>query len=120
MVDWRRADGQVAAELVALLPVLLGRLACVWQAVLAGHASLAAGSAARAAARAAAIRLDAPAAARAPLPRRVGRAPRRRERGLRVTTRADGAVEVAVRIPTLPWLPDLGRTRATARFDPQR
>jgi hypothetical protein len=113
MVDWRRADGQVAAELVALLPVLLGLLACVWQAVLAGHASLAVGSAARAAARAAAIGLDAPAAARAHLPRRL-------ERGLRVTTHADGAVEVAVRIPTLPWVPDLGRTRATVRFEPQR
>jgi hypothetical protein len=109
----RRADGQAAAELVALLPVLLGLLACVWQAVLAGHASLAAGTAARAAARAQAIGLDAPAAARAHLPRFL-------EHGLHVTPHADGAVTVAVRIPTLPGVPDLGHTRATARFEPQQ
>ena len=108
----RRADGQAAAELVALLPVLLALLACVWQAVLAGHASLAAGTAARAAARAQAIGLDAPAAARAHLPRFL-------ERGLRVT-RSDGAVIVTVRIPTLPGVPALGHTRATARFEPQQ
>jgi hypothetical protein len=109
----RRADGQAAAELVALLPVLLGLLACVWQALLAGHASLAAGTAARAAARAQAIGLDAPAAARAHLPRFL-------EHGLQVTPHADGAVTVVVRIPTLPGLPDLGHTRATARFEPQQ
>jgi len=110
---WRRADGQAAAELVALLPVLLGLLGCVWQGVLAGHASLAAGTAARAAARAQAVGLDGPAAARAHLPRHL-------ERGLHVKTRSDGAVEVTVRIPRLPGVPDLGHTRATARFDPQR
>jgi Flp pilus assembly protein TadG len=110
---WRRSDGQAATELVALLPVLLGLLACVWQAVLAGHASLAAGTAARAAARAQAIGLDAPAAARAHLPRVL-------EHGLRVDTHADGAVTVTVRIPTLPGVPDLGRTRATARFEAQQ
>ena len=110
---WRRADGQAAAELVALLPVLLGLLACVWQAVLAGHASYAAGAAARAAARAQAIGLDAPATARAHLPGFL-------ERGLHVNTHADGAVTVAVRIPTLPGVPDLGHTKATARFEPQR
>ena len=109
----RRADGQAAAELVALLPVLLGLLACVWQAVLAGHASLAAGTAARAAARAQAIGLDAPAA-----PARTSRGSS--STGCRSTTHADGAVTVAVRIPTLPGVPDLGHTRATARFEPQR
>lgn len=109
----RRADGQAAAELVALLPVLLGLLACAWQAVLAGHASLAAGTAARAAARAQAIGLDAPAAARAHLPRFL-------EQGMHVTPHADGAVTVVVRIPTLPGVPDLGHTRATARFEPQQ
>ncbi len=93
------------------MPVLLGLLACVWQAVLAGHASLAAGTAARAAARAQAIGLDAPAAARAHLPRFL-------EHGLHVTPHADGAVTVVVRIPTLPGVPDLGHTRATARFEP--
>jgi TadE-like protein len=108
----RRAEGQAAAELVALLPVLLGLLACVWQGVLAGHASLAAATAARAAARAQAIGLDAPAAARAHLPRFL-------EQGLHVTPHSDGAVTVAVRIPTLPGVPDLGHARATARFEPQ-
>jgi pilus assembly protein CpaE len=113
MPPWRRADGQAAVELVALLPVLLGLLACVWQAVLAGHAGLAAGSAARAAARAQAIGLDVPAAARAHLPARL-------EHGLRVTAGDGGAVEVAVRIPTLPGVPGLGHVTATARFNPQR
>src|SRR6266545_6298338 len=74
----RREHGQAAAELVALLPLLIGVLACAWQVVLAGHAVLAAGAAARAAARAQAIGLDAGAAARAHLPTHL-------ERGLRVT-----------------------------------
>lgn len=109
----RRAEGQAATELVALLPVLLGLLAGVWQAVLAGHASLAAGTAARAAARAQAVGLDAPAAARAHLPRFL-------EDGLHVKIHEDGGVMVAVRIPTLPGVPDLGHTRATARYEPQQ
>jgi hypothetical protein len=112
MVEWRRADGQAAAELVALLPVVAGLLACAWQLVLVGHATLSAGTAARAAARAQALGLDARAAARAHLPARL-------ERGLRVSSGADGAVAVAVRIPTLPGIPSLGRVEATARFDPQ-
>jgi len=109
----RREHGQAAAELVALLPLLIGVLACAWQVVLAGHAVLAAGAAARAAARAQAIGLDAGAAARAHLPTHL-------ERGLRVTAKADGTVAVAVRIPTLPGLPPVGHATATARFDPQR
>jgi len=112
MAGWRRADGQAAAELVALLPILLGVLACAWQLVLLGHATLAAGTAAHAAARARALGLDAPAAARAHLPARL-------EHGLRVHARPDGGVQVAVRIPTLPGIPPLGRVEATARFDPQ-
>jgi hypothetical protein len=113
MVGWRRADGQAAAELVALLPVVVGVLACAWQLVLVGHAALAAAAAARAAARAQAIGLDAPAAARAHLPARL-------ERDLHVRPLPDGAVEVAVRIPTLPGIPSLGRAESRARFDPQR
>ena len=112
MVGWRREDGQAAAELVALLPLVVGVLACAWQLVLLGHATLAAGTAAHAAARARALGLDAHAAARAHLPARL-------ERGLRVLDRADGAVEVAVRIPTLPGIPPLGHVEARARFDPQ-
>jgi hypothetical protein len=112
MVGWRRADGQAATELVAVLPLVIGVLACAWQLVLLGHAALAAGTAAHAAARARALGLDAQAAARAHLPGRL-------ERGLRVRAGADGAVEVAVRIPTLPGLPPLGHVEAMARFDPQ-
>src|SRR3954453_3595409 len=100
MVGWRRADGQAAAELVAVLPLVVGVLACAWQLVLLGHAALAAGTApppappgpaAHAAARAQALGLDAQAAARAHLPARL-------EGGLRVRAGAGGAVEVAVRI----------------------
>src|SRR3954468_2004453 len=112
MVGWRRADGQAAAELVAVLPLVVGVLACAWQLVLLGHTALAAGTAAHAAARARALGLDAQAAARAPLPGRL-------EPGLRVRAGAGGAVEVVVRIPTLPGIPPLGHVQASARFAPQ-
>jgi hypothetical protein len=98
---------------VALLPLLAGVLALLWQLVLAGHAVWAAGAAARAGARAHAIGLEAAAAARARLPRRL-------ERGLEVRTREGGTVEVAVRIPALPGVPALGRATASAHFEPQR
>ena len=112
MVEWRRADGQAAAELVAVLPLVVGALACAWQLVLLGHAALAAGTAAHAAARAQALGLDAQAAARAHLPARL-------EHGVRVRAGAGGAIEVGVRIPTLPGIPPLGHVEASARFDPQ-
>jgi len=113
MLAWRRTDGQAAAELVALLPLAALLLAGAWQLVLAGHATWAAGSAARAAARAAAVGADARAAARAELAARL-------ERGLRVRDRGPGTVEVRLRIPPVLGLPVLGHTTATAHFRPQR
>jgi hypothetical protein len=104
--------GQATVELVALLPLLVLVLAGAWQAVLAGHAAWAAAVAARAAARADAVGSDATGAARARLPGSL-------DRGLRVTAGSDGAVEVRVRIPSLPGLPSPGHASAAARFEPQ-
>ena len=106
-------SGQATVELVALLPVLVAVLAAVWQGVLAGHAVWAATAAARAAARAHAVGADPRAAALAHLPGSL-------EHGLRVTTESEGAVEIAVRIPSLPGLPSPGHAHAGAQFEPQR
>ncbi len=110
---WRRSDGQAAVELVGVLPFACLVCAVVWQLALAGHAAWAAGAAARAAARASAIGLDAEAAARGALPSSL-------ERRLRVRAAAPGSVEVAVRIPAVGGgvLP-VGSVRAGARFAPQ-
>jgi hypothetical protein len=99
-------------ELVAILPFLAALLAALWQLSLAGHAAWAAATAARAAARADAVGADPRRAALDHLPRSL-------ERGLRVRAVTAGEVRVDVRIPTLPGLPSLGHTRATARFSPQ-
>jgi hypothetical protein len=112
MRSWRRIEGQATAELVALLPLAALIIAAAWQLVVAGHATWAAGSAARAAARAAAIGGDPRAAARAALPARL-------ERGLGVRDRGSGTVEVTLRIPPVLGLPVLGHTTATAHFQPQ-
>jgi hypothetical protein len=109
---WRADAGQATVEVVALLPMLAIVLAGAWQAVLAGHASWAATAAARAAARAHAVGADPTRAARTHLPGTL-------ERGLRVTTGAEGAVEVRIRIPSLPGLPSPGHASAGARFEPQ-
>ena len=106
-------SGQATVELVALLPVLVAVLAAVWQGVLAGHAVWAATAAARAAARAHAVGADPRAEALAHLPGSL-------EHGLRVTTESEGAVEIAVRIPSLPGLPSPGHAHAGAQFEPQR
>lgn len=105
--------GQAAVELVALLPVLALLLAAAWQGVVAAHAVWAAGAAARTAARAAAVGGNAPRAARRALPPAL-------RPGARIDAAEAGAVEVAVRIPTLPGIPPLGRTTAFAHFRPQR
>ena len=112
MRSWRRIEGQATAELVALLPLAALIIAAAWQLVVAGHATWAAGSAARAAARAAAIGRDPRAAARAALPARL-------ERGLAVRDRGSGTVDVTLRIPPVLGLPVLGHTTATAHFQPQ-
>ena len=100
-------------ELVSLLPLAALLLAVVWQAAVAGHATWAAGSAARAAARASATGTDVRAAARARLPDRL-------ERGLAVRDEGEGTVEVAVRVPAVLGLPPLGRVTASAHFAPQQ
>ena len=106
------ARGQAAVELVAVLPLVLALLGGLWQLALVGEASWACAGAARAAARADAVGLDAAAAARARLPARL-------ESGLRVRRVPGGAVRVSVRIPSALGL-RLGRASSTARFAPQR
>jgi hypothetical protein len=110
---WRKCEGQAAVELVALLPLAALLIAVGWQAAVAGHAYWAAGAAARAAARAAAVGGDPRAAAR-------GRLSGSLERGLGVRDAGDGSVAVAIRIPRVLGLPGLGRVSATAHFRPQR
>ena len=112
MRSLRRIEGQAAAELAALLPLAALLIAGAWQLVVAGHASWAAGAAARAAARASAVGGDARAAARAELSAGL-------EHGLRVRDRGSGTVEVTLRIPPVLGLPLLGHTTATAHFRPQ-
>jgi hypothetical protein len=107
------AAGQASVELVAVLPFACLVCAVVWQVVLAGHAAWAAGSAARAAARASAVGLDPKAAARSALPGGL-------ERRLSVREGSGGAVSVGVRIPSVAGdLLPLGSVTATARFAPQ-
>jgi Flp pilus assembly protein TadG len=109
----RGQSGQAAVELVALLPVLVALLAGLWQAALVGHASWSAAVAARAAARAHALGLDARAAARAHLATPL-------ERGLRVSESDGGKVTVTVRVPSPLGVARVGHTSATASFAAQR
>ena len=107
-------SGQAAVELVAVLPVLIALLAGVWQVALVGHASWSAATAARAAARADALGLDARAAARAHLPTGL-------ERGLGVREAARGGeVTVTVRVPSVIGGARVGRVSATSAFAAQR
>jgi len=105
--------GQAGVELVALLPLAVLVLAVVWQLAATGHATWEAASAARAAARAHALGRDPRAAARGHLSGAL-------ERGLRVSARDDGRVEIRVRIPSVLGAIQLGDATATARFAPQR
>jgi hypothetical protein len=107
-----RESGQATVELVSLLPLLAVLVAALWQGVLAGQAIWLAGSAARAAARAEAIGLDASAAARGVLPETLGR-------GLKVRGRGDGAVDVAIAVPTVVGGGKVMTVGASARFQPQ-
>jgi hypothetical protein len=106
-------NGQAAVELVAVLPLLAALLAGLWQVALVGHASWSAATAARAAARAEALGLDARAAARAHLPPRL-------ERGLRVRSSTRGVVTVTVRVPSVLGGVGMGRASASAAFAAQR
>jgi hypothetical protein len=107
-----RQEGQAAVETVALLPIIALVTALLLQAALAGQAAWLAGSAARAAARAAAIEADPAAAARGVLPERL-------ERGLDVRAGEDG-VRVRIRVPAVAGRTTVLRVSATAHLQEQR
>ncbi len=103
----RAADerGQAAAELVAVVPLLLLLFLAVAQLAVAGFALWSAGDAARAGARAAHVGGDARAAALSALPGWL-------ERGARID--AGGPVEVRVEAPALlPGMPPIAVSAAT-------
>lgn len=104
--------GQASVELVALLPVIALLAALAWQAALVGQAVWLAGSAARAAARSAAIGVVAREAALRVLPDRL-------ETGLKVRGIADGGVRLTVRVPAVLGRRGLGSVSASARLQPQ-
>ncbi|MDP9376907.1 MAG: pilus assembly protein [Actinomycetota bacterium] len=118
MANTQRSDlkederGQATVEFVALIPLVLLVVLVLWQSVLAGHATWAAGAAARAAARAHAVGQNAEAAARGHLPHNL-------EPGLHVRPQKDGAVEVEVRIPRVVRGVDLGHATSSAHFADQ-
>ena len=103
--------GQASVELVALLPLVAVLGAVLWQGVVAGQAAWASGTAARAAARAAAVGGDPRAAARATLPAGL--------RGVaRVSTR-DGGVVVRLGVPSVVGPGRLATITTAAAFPAQ-
>lgn len=104
--------GQASLELVALLPLVVVVAALIWQLAVAGHATWAAGAAARAAARADAVGDDAVQAARRAVPVEL-------RRGLRLTEGGDGTVRVHLEIPSVAPGLDFGRATAQAHFPTQ-
>lgn len=108
----RSTRGQAAVELVGILPVLaLLGLLC-WQAVVAGQAVWLSGAAARAAARASALDLDATAAARRVLPGALAD-------GVAVDDAGGGDVQVHLTIPAVVGGVVLGTIDERARFAAQ-
>ena len=105
-------SGQAAVEFVGVLPFLALLAMALWQLAVAGQAAWLSGSAARAAARAHAVRADPADAARAVLPTRL-------EQGLRVRPGRDGAVTVTLGIPAVVGAGSLGSIDGRARFEPQ-
>jgi hypothetical protein len=108
-----RQDGQATVELVALLPLVGLLAALLWQALLAGETLWLSGSAARAAARAAAVGSDPAAAARAVLPARFAAT-------VHVERDRDGVVTVSLRIPAVLGGGTLAPVATRARFEAQR
>ena len=109
MPNARDEHGQAAAELVAVIPLVLVLLAAVAQLAVAGYALWTAGDAARAGARAAAVGGDAEEAARSALPGWL-------ERDARIDTA--GPVQVRLDAPAiLPGAPPIPVTARTA-LDP--
>jgi hypothetical protein len=84
--------GQASIELLGVLPAVLLAALAAWQIVLAGYTAWLAGNAARVAARADAVGRDPEAAARGALPARL-------RRGLIVSARSGGRIDVRVRVP---------------------
>ena len=109
----RAQEGQATVETVAILPAVVLVVLVAWQLAVAGQALWLSGSAARAAARAQALGLDPAAAARGTLPSRL-------DGGLRVRADANGAVRVAIAVPSVVGGWRLGALGARARFEPQR
>jgi hypothetical protein len=102
----RAQDGQAAAELVAVAPILICVVLALAQLAVAGYALWSAGDAARAGARAAHVGGDAKGAVMSALPAWL-------ERGAEVET--SGPVEVTVRAPALlPGVPDIAVDAAAA------
>jgi hypothetical protein len=111
MRNARGQAGQASVELVALLPALALVALLAWQAVVAGQAWWMAGAAAREAARARAVGVDAERAARAVLPGSL-------RPGLRVGDDGDG-VRVRLAVPVVVGRRSLGTVSARARMEPQ-
>jgi hypothetical protein len=88
-----RERAQASIEVVALVPVLVLLLLCVWQAALAGLALTAAESASRRGARAAFVGRPARPAALAALPSSL--------RADATATERDGRLVVTVRVPSV-------------------
>jgi hypothetical protein len=104
----RAERGQVAAELVAIVPIVACIALLLGQAVIAGYALWSAGNAARAGARAAHVGGDSRSAVLSALPEWL-------EREADVDT--SGPVEVDVEAPALlPGVPPI-RVGATASLD---
>ena|SRR4051812_42969974 len=104
--------GQASVELVAVLPLLFLLAALAWQAALAGQAIWLTGAAARSAARAAAVGADPARAARRSVPPALSRL-------VHVRAVRDGAVEVALGVPSVVGGTRLATVHARARFAPQ-
>jgi hypothetical protein len=107
------ASGQASVELVALLPLLGVVALAVWQAALAGQAAWAGGTAARAAARAAAVGADPERAAARLLPASL-------RDDLRVRTADDGEVTITIGVRSVVGGAQLASFTDRARFAPQR
>ena len=108
----RNQSGQATVELVAVLPFIALLALVLWQLAVAGQAAWLAGSAARAAARAQAVGGDAAAAARSVLPSWL-------DEGVRVHAGRDGAVTVAIGVPSVVGRARLTTIESHARFEPQ-
>lgn len=107
---FRSQSGQVAAELVAVVPILIVVALAVAQLAIAGYALWSAATAARAGARAAEVGGDAERAALSALPGWL-------ERGVRID--AGDLVEVRVAAPALlPGAPAIPVSAATS-LDPE-